>query len=327
MFINFKKSQVNLVFLLAAVMFLVLTGCETTTEDVLATHTSHSKTSQPSPQFRQANIDEGGQSDVPTVLPTQTVISSPTMINTPTRYFTQMPDVTLSPSQADSRFLGWLKGSQECRFPCWAGIVPGQSTWQEAKLVIGSVVDITGLLEKSKCTFGNCNMLDWNNTVRPNTFGYVYSKADNVVYGIYLQNIGSSIPEYDINEILTNYGLPKQIYISTTDFFNEEPLPFELIMVYPQEKFIIRYFRNAWIEGDDIVNCGGTHQVTLTIGFDDGRDWDPQRVMEITYLGDDLEGVFLADLDAVTEYTIESFYEAFIKDSDTCISTPRELWP
>lgn len=322
MSIKFRKIRIFQISLISAVMLVGITSCRITANSGLPTITSI-----PAPSATPSQIKINTSTNDPVISPTQSKTFTPTVISKPTDSFTPTPVVTLSPSQAESRFLDWFKGSPVCRFPCWAGIVPGITSWDEAIQIIDSVVEIKRLYENSECYFGNCDVIHWENTFRPNTDGFVVSKADNVVYGIALQSKGSSIPEYDINELFTIYGVPDQIYISTTDFFGEEPLPFELILVYPQDEFIIRYFRNAWIEGENIVNCGETDGVTLSIGFDDGREWDPPRVMEITYAGQHLESVFLANLDTVTEYTIESFYEAFIRDSDTCISTPRELWP
>ncbi|MEW6094279.1 MAG: hypothetical protein AB1531_09970 [Chloroflexota bacterium] len=72
----------------------------------------------------------------PSMMPSLT----PSVTSTPTLAITWTPLPTLSDFKAEAQLLEWLQGTQDCRLPCWAGITPGVTTWEEAKQILGRVV-------------------------------------------------------------------------------------------------------------------------------------------------------------------------------------------
>jgi hypothetical protein len=79
---------------------------------------------------------------IPTEIPTLTTTQSPipttalpistiTLTSEPTLTWTPLP--TLSPGEADVLVMDLLENNAGCQLPCWWGIWPGETTWDEAK--------------------------------------------------------------------------------------------------------------------------------------------------------------------------------------------------
>ncbi len=68
-------------------------------------------------------------------MPTFTTLAMETQtpIVTPLPTRTSTPSPTLSPSEVQAYILDLLQKNAGCRLPCWWGIVPGQTAWQEAE--------------------------------------------------------------------------------------------------------------------------------------------------------------------------------------------------
>ena len=116
-----KRSPVHSAFLLLS-LFLVTTGCSNravlitlqTTPTIVAS-TPVSTLTPTKPLLTLTRIS------TPTLTPLLT--NTPTSKPTPTRF---------PPEQAELMVLDLLENNGGCLLPCWWGIVPGQTTWEEA---------------------------------------------------------------------------------------------------------------------------------------------------------------------------------------------------
>jgi hypothetical protein len=43
---------------------------------------------------------------------------------------------------ADTAFKSWLRATSTCRFPCWANIIPGKTSWAEAIHILEPVLEL-----------------------------------------------------------------------------------------------------------------------------------------------------------------------------------------
>ena len=105
-----KKISIHLFLII--VLFALLVGCTSSTQPLPASV-------PPAKTFVTTQ-----NATLPLVIPTLV----PTLALTNT--FTSIP--TLSPEDAHTRLRALLNDSTSCRLPCWLGITPGQSTWQDA---------------------------------------------------------------------------------------------------------------------------------------------------------------------------------------------------
>ena len=206
-----------------------------------------------------------GCSSKQTTSPTATLSSQPTFEKPPTKPLpsptltltpTPTPTYTLTPSPtwtplptivSDTGlqiYFTWLEGNDACRLPCWAGITPKNTSWNEAEHILQPLTGIAELETRldRPCIFGTCGYVTWALLSDLNTYGNVYSKEDaNTIHLIQLQIVDPYLVKaLNLQSILNTYGKPAILLFST-----EPDLPgdlfLELILVYPDSQFIIKY--------------------------------------------------------------------------------------
>lgn len=263
------------------------------------------------------------QTPSPDIWPT--VPSAPLKPITPT-YLPWTPVPTMVGGRTDEQIHQWLEGTPDCRFPCWAGIIPGETTLEESYKTLGEITELGGVIENGRCLFGSCKGFYWNMTSRPSLEGYVLSDNDHVIYGINIDS-GIMIPEYRIEKVLSDYGKPDQIFISTAAFVNDPVLPLRITLVYLKNNLIVRYFWSAKLEGENIIGCKEDGFIHIAVGFGNTSEWTDARIKVITFNGNLVNRYAFGHLEDVTKEDINTFYEKFIGSDNACISTPRILWP
>src|SRR5688572_21075132 len=144
MTINMKKFQI--VFL-----FLFLVGCSSNQISPTAI-----------PEVAATPILPPSETIVP---PTQTVTSIP---STPLPVFTSTPlwtpFPTFSSTESVENLRIWMQGVFDCLLPCWGGITPGKTTWQEARQLLEQMSGFwtVNISENISCEFGGCNGIGWS---------------------------------------------------------------------------------------------------------------------------------------------------------------------
>lgn len=271
-------------------------------------------------------------------LPAET-ISPPTQTSTPLPVFTLSPLWTPFPTfsqvAGEEKLRIWIQGTFECLLPCWGGITPGKSSWQEARQIVEqmSASSTVNVAENMNCDFGACNGIAWSlypHTVAEGTF---YTKfPENIVHLIHIniQNEGDAqkinlLRNFGLQEVFRWYGLPPIFLINVeTDLANDRFM--ELILVYPERQAIIRYVKRTELLVDKVVNCGQDHQIELTI-LD-----NKEQLMSLDVIANAVEtkdlhiGGRYKSVEEATGMTPNSFYEAISASSNFCISTPVDIW-
>jgi hypothetical protein len=241
---------------------------------------------------------------------------------------------TLKPKDGLQTLSSWFEGSDECRLPCWAGITPGQTEWEKAKYLLHPLEGIAEIRfgTNNDCVFGKCNWITWALLSHPTEYGYLDGKyAENKINYIHLEVTESySLESLNLRNILTYYGSPTFLLVSAlpVGFGKEIPseLVMELILVYPEQQFVIKYLRHAELRGDDFVSCGPDTYVKLIV-LD-----NQEQLSSLTAIANSLEtkdlGVLVwhKSIEEATEMTIDSFRDAFSVVNPPCISTPTNIW-
>jgi hypothetical protein len=279
-----------------------------------------------------------GTSPIPTetvAVPSQTLAptSTPLPILTSPPLWTPFP--TFSEVDGVEKLRIWIQGVFDCLLPCWGGITPGKTSWQEARQVVEQMSGFASVnvSENMSCGFGGCNGIAWS--LYPNTVaeGAFYTKLpENIVHFIHIniQNEGNNqkvnlVRNIGLQEVFRWYGEPPMLLFNVeTD--QAENRFMELIMVYPERQFIVRYVKLTELKDDQIINCGQDQQVELFI-----LDNKEQLASFATITG----AIETRELPIDSRYkTIEeatgmsrnSFYDAISTYGDFCISTPVDLW-
>jgi hypothetical protein len=258
------------------------------------------------------------------LLPTRPLVAtwSPSLVPFP--IWTPLP--TLSDPEAEVQLLSWLRGAPNCRLPCWAGITPGETEWQEAKQILGTAVSLEIVDENRGCDFGPCNILGWRSRSGLDFHGSVRSQLDNSIYGLAIFGYPpSSVLRLD--KVLSIYGLPGKVFLGAHNSITPpDNIYIRITLAYPNNQFIIHFGWMGSLSGDAMVGCLQNEHIDLYIHPITGPWTDDAIRLLINNTGLTAADDF-RPLENATGLTIDQFYNIFVKgDGDKCISTPVTLW-
>lgn len=215
------------IFLVFIICVVIVTGCASTAQ----IHPNPIPTLEMTPSI------------VPSPVPTSTPLLKPTISSspTPTSSFPE-PRVTLPP------FPGGVEESFEnpvCKFPCWWGITPGITTWEDSKNLFLSLgfslhtkVDDEYVSHEAEI---NQPESIYNTRIK------IYTKDDKVEYIA----IKSFLPQadfqkrysaYELKKILRSYGIPSRI-LTFASLLGDGTYGLDLF--YDEEGFLISYGGNV----------------------------------------------------------------------------------
>lgn len=252
----------------------------------------------------------------------------PGITSSPTIFPTKKSHPTLSGLSADEVFQGWLSGSHDCILPCWAGVEPGTTSWEDARYQLETLLRID-MVAETNCRFGQCGYSHWDYYSKDGTYygGVIFSKK-NVLYSIYLT--GEFTHDMNLKRLLETYGQPAQVYIRAASDARGDPPVLDAILLYPKFKFIIKYRWWAEIRKGKIIACGQPKFFFLGIVAIDENRWTAAEIAangdQFTQSGADIWS--LRPITDVTDMTVTDFYNQGIQNvPGDCVSTPSEYWP
>lgn len=262
--------------------------------------------------------------------PTIALTKTPTLLPTSTLSLSWTPLPTLPANNADQQFLLWMHGTPDCQLPCWAGITPGVTTWEEAIHLLTPVIELHITKDELRCRFGECKNFTWQYQINNNLFsGGMYNK-ENIIYSIF---IGGNQPseELSLQEVFQKYGTPKNVLIIASPHgLSGDPPMFYLYALYPDHSFVIKQRWQAQVSDKNIKACGKPESVTLGIVAIDEDQWNDNEIYQTGHQLDISTTMSdkLRPIEDVTNMNVESFYNQILKnDPSFCIVTPVEYWP
>jgi acylphosphatase len=204
--------------------------------------------------------------------------------------------------------------------PCWGGITPGKTSWQEANQILESVITILDIDENHQCTFGPCKVIIWRSRSGSDPHGSVKSQNDTIAE-IVLQGYPPS-PVMRLDKILTQYGQPEKVFIVT----NPVSITMDITLAYPNHGFIIMFRWDQSISHENIVGCIQERWVYLSVN-QITETWSDSYIKNKLYGSGDIKEVDFRPLESVTNMSIEQFYEKFKNiDGSECIVAPIRIW-
>ena len=254
----------------------------------------------------------------PTITVTATSTSAPTWTPLPTL---PAEDALAIVEELDATNAG-------CRLPCWWGITPGVTSWEEARQFFATFATEIIQSDSIQISEKGVTYIETRNIVRYPIGGDPFS----LVVGLYvIEGLISEIQlgtlQYpsQLHQILEEFGPPTQIFLWTLSNAPFRPLPFILLLFYEDQGILAMYpYNNAEDIGDNIRSC------PLSLGayiwlWSKSIEMDDEDI-EFRALGPD-PTTPLRLLEDVTDYTIDSFHQTFKDASNqTCIITPVEHW-
>jgi hypothetical protein len=285
-------------------------------------------TSQPT-VIENANDPIGEPARTKTVTITTAPSRTPSPTSTlPPAIKTWTPLPTLSRGDAEELVLDLLKNNRGCKLPCWWGIRPGNTDWQETTNFLSSFsVGDPYIFRSSNSSY----FVSWFN------FLLSEDKSKQVIQGYTVRNEivefievrFSNVQTSTLNEFLNMFGQPGEAWIRTFGTEYQSMIPFYLILFYPDQGILALYESNdAKLNGDKVQKCF-TQDTVYELAL-----WPPEREYSFEEASSQTEGIKFDDsfplfpLEEATGLDIGMFYQSFLNpDSSHCLETPAELWP
>jgi hypothetical protein len=242
-----------------------------------------------------------------------------------------LPTLTPSPrlpqTAAHERIKALFETNGSCRFPCWWGIVPGQTRWQDAHALLSPLLE--GYTES---WISDDFVTDGYYSDSPGEFS-IYEPANDTpqVGNLLIEGVRTEyLSKLKLSSILQAYGRPEEIYIRSPryEFNNFSCLgEFELFLYYPAQQFAVRY-RYPSYPVDQPVEVCDLDQPALSEFY----LWEPSHHPSFEQASDEA-GWFAGPattraIEDATEWSIEAFYTAFEsqRGSAACFHAPAFDW-
>jgi len=297
-------------------------------DDIKATETH---TPNSSPLVIQVDGElSATQIPAPTVEASSTITTTLTPLAEATPTGTHSPFPTLSQAERDDFFATILTGNLQCSLPCWWDAVPGVTLWSSIEPFIQSLdarIIRHGTATMPPPLVGYevyVDLLELEDSVQQ--IGIFYTVNNGLIENIELQ-LGN-LNGYSLFQILSMYSKPAEIQISTLSEPREGDLPFRLQLYYPDNGFVVEYYSNATMNGQNVIGCfredsQNDHPYVFI--------WDPEISipfsLAVEMAGTLDEGQTYLTVERATNLSIDEFYTFFLEPSnEPCIETSSELW-
>lgn len=252
----------------------------------------------------------------------------PTIV--PSRF--DSPSPTLTTEEKENYIKLALKDNAGCDLPCWWGIEPGKTSWDNVEIMLLHLGVTQG---DSKFNFGYGT--SWLNIESIQTYGSItFSTKQGIVESIAISVGGDNLPElqraweyYSADKILLKYGKPSRIMVDVSTYGNTEYVGYGYWLYYDDAGFLI-------------VTGGKTKkQENLRIcpSFDYSENiheihiylQSPNSTLPLeTIVGQsniELIQPYLKSLENATGKSEDEYYAEYLKNQyGTCFTTPLKIW-
>jgi hypothetical protein len=266
----------------------------------------------------------------PIITLTQTV-SPPDLKATARSIMEWTPEPTLNRSNARSAVVQLIENNADCRLPCWWGITPGETTWEEARNVIQPLAAEWG--QMGPYFYEPINPSTVSITY---TFSFEITDYTDVGGGSLDADLNSKITwlrispyltkqMFSLPKLLNEYGKPDEIYMEVTpDVPGNNQAPFVMILSYPERNFMARFTLEAFNRNGIVTGCVyATTSPRLSIWASGVNVTD--RTIQ-TFIGGG-DRIFFRRIEEVTDETIDTFFEKFsTMGNSMCIASDASNW-
>lgn len=276
----------------------------------------------------------------PTSTWTSTPTPSPTVTSTtipPSATPTPVP--TLNPTERQLYLEERLPTNNACALPCWLGILPGKTTWEDAR----SFIQYLGIDRIGGEELANSDILygfgGFDFEVPRLLHRFSILVEDKLVKGISLVIEGYQAPRdfqkvwglYSPRNLMLEYGPPSRVWLDTISETPGDRHGYELIISLDDLGIIIHYVGFLTKTGSNLRVCPR---------FEDGMDIqymevylqaadDPRPLDEF---GGVLDRHYLIEqgkrIEEASGLNEEQFYELFTQtEQPACFTSPADIWP
>jgi hypothetical protein len=233
----------------------------------------------------------------------------------------------LSSDERERRILELILNNGNCNLPCWWGIVPGETTFADARNFLRQFNPYPYLKEETPnkqfvnylipvpASISSAHGIDVNLDV-----------VDEIVRIVSTEGIESAA-FFSIQNMLSAYGEPSEVWIHTYRSYLGGVPPVDVLLFYPDQGILARYSTelSEINKSKDSATICLDRSPTLTL-------WSPEdrisfeQAQDYARLDYKEYGKPLLHLEEATVLSIEEFYDYRTKER-VCIPTKLSLWP
>lgn len=291
-----------------------------------------------------ATPSEATSTIISSMTPVLSVTPAPTDSPVPVPTATNVP--TLPVEDAQARLLDLLANNGGCRLPCLWGIVPGKSSFQEARAILVPLSSLSHSVYLNPPGLGDIMPRYIEGELEIYTrVGFLTNPAHNIVYrvafnaeahmllkdGGYEESFdsrffGEKIGAYILSQVLTEQGIPSSVMISTSG----GPLTrggqggFDILLLYPHQGILVNYTTQLNFVGSNVRGCPVNAHVEMELYPPGPSDLFFESLQQTDWA---VKMKGYKPLEEVTSMSVEKFYQTFREPTAECIETPATLWP
>jgi hypothetical protein len=247
----------------------------------------------------------------------------------------------LSPEEEDAAIARMLAGDGGCELPCWWGLTPGVTGWEEARQqfldhgkALGSMSPYSIAVDE-----GRFYRADFFHHHARYPFAYrlnhMLYQQDGIVHVVGV--IGSSYEDsplrlftedwqhYNLQEVLARYGRPTQVVLR---YWSIEGGDYTVGLLYEERGLMFEYGGEIPITGEvsDIVEpievCLGRERVRRIGVWARSAQAQPSLYTIFDRVNHPVDP---PTLEEATGMTVDTFYNTYLQDSDVCLEADPAL--
>jgi len=276
----------------------------------------------PTPIISETATTEPSPTPSPTLTPTATRMARPTATAT------HEPLPTLPPAEALEKVRELLETNGGCTFPCWWGITPGQTTWNE---VLDTLQPIAWMVDKPRMREEYDDKLfvavffaidDHPALMNSMSVTFVFDHDSTRIDWLYTGQ------PYNIEELLLSYGVPEEIWVTADGIPVTGPIVYSINLFYSHKGImtgISNYAAMVHKNGEDFAKVCNNAFIDDAVGL---LFFPPDTTMEYQdfFIEDKRPNEFLP-IQTATNMTPEDFYDFVLNGGpNDCFDIPMSNW-
>lgn len=233
---------------------------------------------------------------------------------------------TWSPQQIPERVRQLLTENAGCALPCWWGIEPEKTTWEEAKAILAPLALQIGAPQRLASQIAYDVLVPVPVDVFPTRLEQRYVVRDGVVQS--MEVMPGEVEVYQLSELLAELGQPQEVWVKTYAQEREGSLPFLIVLYYPNRGVLVSLGTEANVEGEYIVACPQADWASYLVLWSPENLLTLQEVVDSTLRLEPFERWQYQQLEATTNLDTASFFETFSSSNNAgCIKSKATHWP
>jgi len=205
-----------------------------------------------------------------------------------------------------------------CRFPCWWGITPGQTTWEQALEILGPISYNMVLYPLHKIV-----SIRGRGPLDVDVLRQDYSVNDDQIITLIETRLAIKDNAYLLTEMVARYGSPTEIVLGTwSQIVGDKTTSYYAL--FEDQGFLITYDTKTIIKDEAVEVCPfmnqGGYLVMWDINSGSFFDW----VLKTAYIFSSGKSRH-ALLGEVTDLSVDDFIDIY-QQPDGCFDTPRSIW-